>query len=129
MQTRQICLQENAALVATVDADKPQIAARKRNAVAMANCLMAFTNKMNLRMIHKAITVEWPARQASTITRLLKAKHVPQDRMTKVKLRQELNKIKMKKNEDLAALFEQIGSVTNWHQLLTPTERQSLKRT
>jgi hypothetical protein len=108
-------LREDAVLVATADADKPRVAARKRNAVAMANCSMAFTNESNLGMIFKAIAAERPAGKASTVTGLLQARCVPQDAMTRVQLRQELNKIKMKKHEDAASLFEQIGSVTNRH--------------
>jgi hypothetical protein len=63
-------------------ADMKQIAARKRVALAMANCLVAFTNKTNLGMVFKAIATEWPAGKASTITRSLKAKHVLHDTMT-----------------------------------------------
>jgi hypothetical protein len=112
---------EDTALDEAVPAEKLSIPARKRNAVAMANYSMAMTAESNLGMIFKAITAEWPAGKASIVTRLLKAKYMPQDTMTPVELRQELNKIKMKKNEDPAALFEHISSVTNRYNTSTST--------
>ena len=43
----------------------------------------------------------------------LAKKYQPQDTITRVELRQKLNKIKMKKNEDPAKLFEQISQIEN----------------
>jgi hypothetical protein len=73
---------EDAVLDAAVEADQKKVAARKKNAAAMANHSMAFTNETNLGMSFKAIAAGWPAGKASTVTRLLKAKQVPQDPMT-----------------------------------------------
>jgi hypothetical protein len=73
---------EDTVLDAAVEADQKKVAARKKNAVAMADHSMAFTNKTNLGMSFKAIAAGWPAGKASTVTRLLKAKQVPQDPMT-----------------------------------------------
>jgi hypothetical protein len=98
---------------------KKKIAARKRNAVAMADYSMAFSCESSLGMIFKSITPNWPTGKASIVTTLLKAKHMPNDTMTRVELRQEMNKIKMKKNDDPATLFEQISSVTNRYQSST----------
>jgi hypothetical protein len=96
---------------------KKKIAARKRNAVAMANYSMAFSCESNLGMIFKSITPNWPTgSKASIVMTLLKAKHMPTDMMTRVELRQEMSKIKMNKNDDPATLFEQISSVTNRYQ-------------
>jgi hypothetical protein len=74
--------EDAAVLDAAVEADQKKVAARKKNAVAMADHSMAFTNKTNLGMSFKAIAAGWPAGKASTVTRLLKAKQVPQDPMT-----------------------------------------------
>jgi hypothetical protein len=98
---------------------KKKIAARKIDAVVMANYSMAFSCESNLGMIFKSITPNWPTGKASIVTTLLKAKHMPNDTMTQVEVRQEMNKIKMKKNDDPATLFEQISSVTNRYQSST----------
>ena len=64
-------------------------------------------------MIFKAVSADWPAGKASIVTKLLKAKHAPCDAATQVELRQEMNKIKMKKHGDPATMFEQTSSVTD----------------
>ena len=93
--------------------DLKKIGARSRNAVAMASYAMAFTCESTLRMIFKAITTDWPTGKASKVTDLLLKKFKPQDIMPRVELRQELNKIKLKKNADPSGLFEQISTVEN----------------
>ena len=96
-----------------IPADMLKIAARKRNAVAMANFAMSFTDETTLGMIFKAISTDWPTGKSSVVVALLLKKFKPEDTMTRVELRQELNKITMKKGDEPAALFEQISSVEN----------------
>ena len=104
---------EGEVLDETIPADILKIAARKRNAVAMANFAMSFTDETAMGMIYKAISPEWPTGRSSVVVALLLKKYKPEDTMTRVELRQELNKISMKKGEEPAALFEQISAVEN----------------
>jgi hypothetical protein len=98
-----------------IPADLSQIAARERNAVAMANFAMSFTDETAMGLIHKAISTEWPTGKASIVVALLLRKFKPEDTITRVELRQELNEISMKKNQEPAVLFEMISAVENRH--------------
>jgi hypothetical protein len=53
-------LSEAELLDESIDADKKKIAAKKRNAVAMANLSMAFTSEGTMGLVYKAMTAEWP---------------------------------------------------------------------
>jgi hypothetical protein len=102
---------------------KKEIAAKRRNAVAMANFSMAFTSEGTMGLILKAMTAERPSRLAALVIKGLFKKYQPQDTVTRVELsassnfffdlRQMLNKIEMKNNANPAVLFEQIASVEN----------------
>jgi hypothetical protein len=58
---------EGEVLDEAVPADLLQIAAQKRNAVAMANFAMSFTDETAMGLIHKAISAEWPTGKASGV--------------------------------------------------------------
>jgi hypothetical protein len=73
---------EGEVLDETVPADLLQIAARKRNAVAMANFAMSFTDETTIGMIYKAITTEWPTGKTSLVVAQLLRKYKPPDTMT-----------------------------------------------
>ena len=88
-------------------------AARKRNAVAMANLSMAFTTESLMGLIYKSMTMEYPGGLAHLVVKALFAKYQPQDIVTCVELRQMLNKVSMKKSDDPAKLFEQISGIKN----------------
>ena len=108
----------------TVDADKTKIAAKKRNAVAMANLSMAFTSEGTMGLVYKAMTSAWPNGLAHLVIKALFKKYQPQDTVTRVELRQMLNKIGMKKNADPATLFEQIASIENRYNTATSQVQQ-----
>jgi hypothetical protein len=98
----------------TVDetTDVKKTAAKKLNIVAaMANCSMAFACKTIVGMTFKSVTEECPTRKSSAFTALLMMKkHAPDDTVrTQAELRQEMKKIKMKKNDDPAELFQKFG--------------------
>ena len=93
--------------------DKMKIEAKKRNEVAMANLAMAFTNEACMGLIYKSMTTEWPSGLAYKVIEELMAKYQPQDTITRVEIRQMLNRVSMKKDEDPATLFEQISSIRN----------------
>jgi hypothetical protein len=103
----------------TKDDDKKKIAAKKQNAVAMANLSMAFTSESTMGMVYKAMTTDWPNGLAHLVIKGLFKKYQPQDMVTRVELQQMLNKIGMKKDADPATLFEQIASVENCYNTTT----------
>ena len=71
-------------LVETVPAEALQIAARKRNTVAIANFAMSFTDETTMGMIYKAISQDWPTGKASVVVTELLRKFKPEDTMTRV---------------------------------------------
>ena len=94
---------------------KKAVAARKRNHTAMAAFTMAFTKETTMGMVYKSMTKEWPGGLAHVVVKALFKKFKPENVMTRVQLRQALNKISMKANEDPCTLFEQISTIENWY--------------
>jgi hypothetical protein len=74
---------------------------------------MAFTSKGTMSLIYQAETRAWPNGLASLVTDVLKAEYMPQDTVTRVELRQMLNKVSMKANSNPAVLFEQVSTIKN----------------
>jgi hypothetical protein len=68
------------------DDDKKKIAAKKRNAVAMANQLMAFTSEGSMGQVYNSMTSDWPSELAHLIIKGLFKKYQPQDTVTRVEL-------------------------------------------
>ena len=95
------------------DAHMKKIMAKKCKAVAMANFLMTFTSKGTMGLVHKAMNANWPNGLVHLVVKGLFKKYQPQNTVMLVELRQMLNKISMKKDLNLATLFEQIASVEN----------------
>jgi hypothetical protein len=79
----------------------------------MANFTMAFTSEGTMSLIYQAETRAWLNGLASLVTDALKAKYMPQDTVTRVELRQMLNKVSMKPNSNPAVIFEQIRTIKN----------------
>ena len=105
---------EDALLDDTSETDKLMIAALKRNAIAMANLTMAFTTDATMALVYESLNDEdWPGGLAHKVIDALKKKYQPQDTMTRVELRQMLNKVSMKKEQDPASIFEQLSSIKN----------------
>jgi hypothetical protein len=105
---------DNTVLIDETTAEgKLQKAAVKRNKIAMANFTMAFTSEGAMSLIYQAETREWPNGLASLVTDALKAKHMPQDTVTRVELRQMLNKVSTRPNSNPAVIFEQISTIKN----------------
>ena len=98
----------------TTDDGRLKALAIRRNGVAMANLSMAFTSEGTMGLVqYKAMTPEWPGGLAYLVMEALNKKYRPQDTITRVELRQKLNKVAMKKNQDPATLFEQVSSIEN----------------
>jgi hypothetical protein len=105
----------------TTSSGKLTAAAKKRNAIAVANMTMAFTTDGMMAIVYKSKTSVWPSGLAHLIADALKAKYQPQDMMTRVELRHQLNKVKLKKGADPATLFEQLSLIENKYNTLTRT--------
>ena len=104
---------ENTAIDVSTDLGKKQQAAVRRNALAMASLMMAFSNEGTMGLVYKAMSVQWTGGLACLVVGALFKKYQPQDTITRVELRQMLNKVSMKKKEDPAILFEQLSSIQN----------------
>ena len=87
--------------------------AKNKNAAAMAYLTMAFTSEMMMGLVYKSMTVDWPEGIAYLVVESLMKKCKPQDTITRVELRQKLNKVSMKKGQDPSTIFEQICSIEN----------------
>jgi hypothetical protein len=114
-------LTENTVIDTSTDIGKEQEAAKKRNALAMANLLMAFTSDTTMSLIWKAKTKDWPSGLAHLVVTSLFRKYQPQDTITRVELRRMLNGVKMKKGEDPVTLFKQLRNIENRYNTATQT--------
>jgi hypothetical protein len=78
----------------------------RRNVIpTMANMTMAFTTDGTMALVYKAMDVDWPSGLAHKVVKELKSKYQPQDSMTHVELRQQLNKVSMKRNDNPSTVF------------------------
>jgi hypothetical protein len=80
---------ENTVIDLTNDAGRAQAAAVRRNAIAMANLTVASTTEATIRIVYKAMSVEWPSGLAHLVVAALFKKCQPQDLITKLELRQK----------------------------------------
>jgi hypothetical protein len=103
----------------TTATGKEQEAAKRRNAVAIANLTMAFTSEATMSLVYKAMKTDWPSGLAHLVVEALFKEYQPQDTITRVELRQMLNGVKMKKGEGPATLFQQISSIENKYNTAT----------
>ena len=88
-----------------------QIAAKKRNALAVASYTMAFTTNTLMMYVQRATTENWPGGLSHLITRALFARYRPRDNISHVELRLMLNKVQMKNNDSPEKLFEQLSAI------------------
>ena len=65
------------------------------------NLTMAFSTNEAMTMIYDAGTPEWPSGLAWKIMESMKKKFAPNDTISKVELRRQLNKISMKRNRQV----------------------------
>ena len=110
---------EDFAIYESTEAGRRQAAATKHNARAMAHLTMTFTSESSIASDYEAMTPEWPSGLAHVVVTALKKKYQPQDTMTRVELRQHLNRVSMKKDEDSNTLFEQLSAIKNRYNTAT----------
>jgi hypothetical protein len=82
---------------------------KRRNALAMVNLSMAFTTDGSMQPVCKAMTEEWPNGSARLVVDGLFKMYGPQDSITQVEIRQRLNRVSIKVNDDPTTLFEQLS--------------------
>jgi hypothetical protein len=104
---------DSEAIDESTDDGKKKSVTKKRNAIAMANLSMAFTKEPMMQLIYKAKSQAWPGGLAHEVVKGLFKKYRPIDMMTLVELQQVLGKVSMKQKDDLAVIFEWIGSIKN----------------
>jgi hypothetical protein len=97
-----------------------QISIRK-NEIAMASFSMAFTTVKAMNIVYAASTEGWPESEAYLVVKNLMKKYRSLDKVSKIEIRQQLARIKMKKGTDPSILFEQLTSIQN--QFLGPGKR------
>jgi hypothetical protein len=106
-----------ASAIADTNPGKPQMAAKDRNATAIAQITMAFTTEATMTFVYEGMmNSDWPSGLAPhLVVRAIKEKHVPDDMISKVELRHQLNIVSMKKGDDHVVLFNQIASIKIKH--------------
>ena len=88
-------------------------AAKKRNNIAIANFTSAFLTEELLNLIYRARTADWPKGEAYRVVQGLKKKYEPNDKVSRVELRNMLARISMKSSDDPSVLFGQLKRVEN----------------
>ena len=117
---------ENEELSSNETIKKKQEKALKCNRVAMASFTMAFTAEQLIGLCYKAMTTEWPTGLASLVVRFLKKKYNPEDIVTKIELRRELNAVTMGRDDDPETMFEAISLLTNKYRSANISEEDQI---
>jgi hypothetical protein len=92
-----------------------------RNELAMASFSIAFTTEKAMNIIYAAYKENWPDGEAHLVVRELYKRYRPLDTVSKVEMRQNLSRVKMKKGMNPSELFETLTSIQN--QFLSPDKR------
>jgi hypothetical protein len=79
----------------------------------MANFTMAFTSEGVMGLVYKALTTDWPSGLPTVAVQDLLKKYRPLDIVSLVELRQQMNKVSIKKGADPSTLFEQLSAIEN----------------
>ena len=85
----------------------------------MANLSMAFMTEATMGLVYKAMSNDWSGGLAHEVADALLKKYKPEDTILRVKLRQMMSKVRMKKNDDPATLFEQLSAIENQYNTAT----------
>ncbi|CAJ1954020.1 unnamed protein product [Cylindrotheca closterium] len=83
------------------------------NSLAMATLTMAFTSASMMGMIADAVTADWPNGLLYKVIDNLFKRYRSSDVMSKVKMRYEMDRVNMKKDDDPNRLCEQISQIEN----------------
>jgi hypothetical protein len=105
-EVRDVNLPESEVSEENEEITKEQRIAIRKNEVAMASFSMAFTMDKAMNMVYAASTEGWQEGEAYLVVRELMKKYRPLDTVSKIEMRQELTRIKMRKGMDPSLLFE-----------------------
>ena len=91
---------------------KNQKLAKYQNVVAVAQLASAFSTDTALLFLYEGMSdANWPNRLAYLMVKAIKKQYMPNNLISKVELQQELNAVRMKKNDDPAELFNQLSEI------------------
>lgn len=90
-----------------------QKAALKKNKKAMAQLTKAMMMNVAMNYVYESKTTNYPRGLAHKVWTAIKEDYKPSDLTSKVELRADLNKVKMKNDDHPKMLFEQIRSIQN----------------
>ena len=96
-----------------VPEEKAMMQAKSRNATAMANLTMAFQSEATMGLVYQAMDKKWPGGLVPKVVAAMFKKFQPNDTVTRVEMRQMLNEVSMKKDDDPSTIFEQLSSIKN----------------
>ena len=85
----------------------------KKNELAMLSFSIAFTSDSAMNILYAACTENWPDGEAHLVVRELMKRYRPLDTVSKIEMRQQLSKIRMKKGMNPLVLFETLTSIQN----------------
>ena len=83
----------------------------KRNKVTWAQLTLALNTELLLSSMNNSNDRNWPSGLAWKVVEKLKEKYQLNDRVSRVELRQKLNRIEIGKTDNPSQLFEQIVSI------------------
>ena len=85
----------------------------KKNESAMLSFSIAFSSDSAMNILYAACTENWPDGEAHLVVRELMKRYRPLDTVSKIEMRQQLSKIRMKKGMNPLILFETLTSIQN----------------
>ena len=74
--------------------------------MAIASLTMAFQTEGLMNVIYKAESDDWPSCRAHIVVELLFKNYKPVDTISRVDMRQHLNQVSMKNNQDPKVVFD-----------------------
>jgi gag-polypeptide of LTR copia-type/Zinc knuckle len=90
---------------------KKKLLAKKKNDLAISSLSIAFSKEGTMGIITRTISEDWPTGQGHMVIKALMKRYRPIDTISKVEMRQKLNKITMKKGSDPTLLFEELSGI------------------
>jgi len=92
---------------------KAQLAAYKRNQVAMANLTMAFQTNGLLALLAKSESTDWPNGKSTEVVKMLMKRYCPNDITSVMDLRRDLANVSMGATDDPNKMFEELAVIEN----------------
>ena len=97
---------------------KKKLLAKKKNDLAISSLSIAFSKEGTMGIITRTISEDWPTGQGHMVIKALMKRYRPIDTISKVEMRQKLNKITMKKGSNPTLLFEDLSGIEEKYMIL-----------